>query len=98
MTAGQRGNEARKRSKAVQAPARRARQIELLDGHGKAVAEGLGESFLARPALEESQRPVVRGESRIRRVLAARKKSCCDVVGFANGAHRFDIDSHIAFA
>src|SRR5207249_1754777 len=72
---------------------RRERHIEAIEGHREAVAQRFDEGFLARPAVEESQRPVAWLEAPIRRVLVAREIACGDVVGVADLPDGFDVDA-----
>ena len=77
---------------------RRERNIEAIERMAKAVSERLDECFLARPAIEESQRLVARVEGQVSLVLAAGKKACRDVIGVADHAHHLDVDSDLATA
>src|SRR5712692_2408837 len=76
---------------------RRERNVEAIERMGKALAERLDERFLARPAIEEAERPVARIEGEVRLVLAARKKTRRNVVRVADDANGFDVDPDLAF-
>src|SRR5438309_8975469 len=78
--------------------ARRERNIEVIERMVKALAERLDEGFLARPAIEEAQRLVARGERAVNLILAAGKETCRDVVGVGEHAYGFDVDSDLVSA
>src|SRR5882757_1089951 len=61
--------------------ARRQRDVEAIQRIPKAVALRLDKGLLARPAVEEPQRPLAWLERAIGRVLAAREMACGDGVG-----------------
>src|SRR6266513_6501892 len=78
--------------------ARRKRNIEAIERMVKAVAEPLDEGFLARPAIEEAQRLVARGQRPVNLILAVGKKTCRDAVGVGEHAQGFDVDSDLVSA
>src|ERR1700716_3515785 len=72
------------------------RNIEAIQWIINAVTKRLDEGFLARPAIEKTQRPVASVEGAIRLVLAAGKKAGCDVVSVADHTNGLDIDPDLA--
>src|SRR3989442_5120964 len=60
---------------------RRQRDVEAIQRIPKAVALRFDKGLLARPAVEESQRPVAWLEAALRRVLEAREIACGHVFG-----------------
>src|SRR6267143_1697020 len=74
----------------------RERDIETVERMIKAVTKRLDEGFLARPAVEKSQRPVARIERKVTLVLATGEKACRDVVGVADDANGFNVDADFA--
>src|SRR6267143_3179555 len=62
----------------------------------KTLSQSFDEGFLARPAIEEAQRPVARIEAEVGLVLAAGKETRRDFVRVAKRAHGFDVDSDLA--
>src|SRR6266850_2133673 len=72
------------------------RNVEALERMVKPVAERLDEGFLACPAIEKSQRLVARVEGQVSLVLVAGEKARCDVVGIADDANGFNVDSDFA--
>jgi len=64
----------------------------------QAVAERLDEGLLARPAMEEPQRPVARVEREVRLVLAAGEESRRDPVRVAQFTDSLHVDADLAAA
>src|SRR2546426_7319281 len=62
----------------------------------KTLPERLDEGFLARPAIEEAQRPVARIEAEVGLVLAAGKEARRDFVRVAKRSNGFDVDADLA--
>src|SRR5258706_13957820 len=54
--------------------------VELIEGHGQSIAKRLDDSFLSRPAVEESRNPVARLKRRVGVILPARENSRGDAV------------------
>src|SRR3954465_5614357 len=68
------------------------RDIEALERVPKPIANRLDESLLARPAVEESERPVACGKGEIGFVLPRGKAARGGLVGIRQLANGFDID------
>src|ERR1700741_2829607 len=90
MVAGDRGDEAGKRVKTVEAPPGHARDVELLERHGKPFAKRLDQGLLARPAAQKAER-LFRFANRS---LERRKELGGDGVGLANRPDRLDVDAN----
>src|SRR5436309_15780585 len=74
------------------------RYIEALERVRKSLANRLDESLLARPAVEESERPVARGKGKLGFVLPQGKAARGDLVGIRQLAYGFAIDADLALA
>src|SRR6267142_2398583 len=72
------------------------RHLDVVERHGQAVANGLDDGFLARPAIEESEWPVARFERCVDLALAPGKCPRRDIVGLAQRTDRLDVDADFA--
>ena len=74
---------------------RRQRYIEAIQRIAKAITNSFDEGLLARPAIEESLRPLAPIEGEVSLVLTSGKVACRDVVGIGNRADGFDVDANL---
>ena len=74
----------------------RERDIECIERTVQPVSQRLDKGLLARPAIEESLRPLAKIERPVRVMLTGGKKPGRDVSGVVHRPHGFQVDADIA--